>query len=185
MTEPDHNSNTKTYEMEYSLDGDRFFRRGCASCGLHFKLETEPSELSSLLAPIFAESAGESLVNLSSDADTETISELTCPYCGHTDSQQEMHTEEFYLYMHRWIYRHFIQPSIRSMFDGLAESFRGNEFIQISHTSSPISVQPIAGPEMPDMNQVHLLCCENTIKIMPNWHDLLYCPHCGRKSVLH
>lgn len=185
MSESEHDSDHRTFQMEYALDGDRFFRRGCASCGLHFKLETGPSELSTLLAPIFAETTGESLVSTASDVNGEAFAELTCPYCGHTDVQHEMHTEEFAAYMHRWIYRHIIQPSIRNMFDGLADSFTRNDFIQITHESSPIAVQPIAGPALPDMKVVRLLCCAETIKIMSQWLDLMYCPYCARKSVLH
>ena len=184
MTDPDQNSNIKTYAMEYSLDDDRFFRRGCASCGLHFKLPTDPSALSTLLAPIFAETLGDSSVSTTSDPDTDTLSQLTCPYCGYTDAQQEMHTDDFFAYLHRWISRHFIQPSMRNMFSGLAGSFTGNEFIQISYESAPISVQPIAGPELADMTKVQLLCCDKTMKIMSHWLDLMYCPFCARKTVL-
>ena len=171
--------------MEYSLDGDRFMRRGCSSCGLHFKVETEPSQLSTLLAPVFAEITGNSLISSASNDNGEALDELTCPYCGHTDAQQEMHTDEFAEYMQRWMFRHIIEPSIRDMFDGLTNSFARNDFIRITHESSPISVQPIAGPELLDMKLVRLLCCDSTIKIMSNWHDLLYCPNCAQKSVLH
>lgn len=184
MSESDNDSDIRTFQLEYSLDGDRFMRRGCASCGLHFKLETEPSELSTLLAPIFAETTGNSLVSSTSDGNGEARDELTCPYCGHIDAQQDMHTDEFVEYMQRWMIRHIIEPSLRNMFDGLSNSFARNDFIQISHESSPISVQPIAGPELPDMQVVRLLCCAETIKIIPSWPDLIYCPYCARKNVL-
>ena len=185
MIEPIHDSDYKTYQVEYALDSDRFFRRSCASCGLHFKLSAELSELSTILAPIFAEMTEESMVSSMADPDSHTVEQLTCPYCGHTASQQEMHTDEFYAYMRQWILRHVIQPSMRSMFNGLAESFGGDQFIQITHQPSPISVQPIAGPELADMTRVRLLCCNSTIKILSCWQDLLYCPHCARHTVLH
>lgn len=184
MNESEHDSDIRTYQIECALDADRFFRRGCFLCGLHFKLETEPSQLSTLLAPIFAETTGDSLVSSTSDVNEETLDELTCPYCGHTDAQQEMHTDEFVAYMHRWIYRRIIEPSIRDMFDGLTNTFARNDFIRITHESSPISVQPIAGPELPDMQVVRLLCCAETIKIISCWLDFVYCPYCARKNVL-
>ncbi len=184
MNESEHDSDIRTFQIEYSLDGDRYMRRGCASCGLHFKLVTEPSQLSTLLAPIFAETTGNSLVSSTSDVNEDTLDELTCPYCGHTDAQQDMHTDEFTEYMHRWMFRHIIEPSIRNMFDGLSNSFGRNDFIRITHESSPISVQPIAGPELPDMQVVRLLCCAETIKIISCWLDLIYCPYCARKNVL-
>lgn len=184
MSELERDSDYQTYQTQYALDANRFFRRGCASCGLHFKLSAEVSDLSSLLAPIFTKTIGYSPVLSSSDANGETLDQLTCPYCGHTASQQEMHTEEFTSYIHKWIDRQLIQPSIRNMFADLSNSFSGNEFIQITHESSPISVQPISGPELPDMRKVRLLCCDKTIKIMAHWLDLLYCPFCVQKTVL-
>ena len=184
MSEPEHDSEQRTYQIEYALDGDRFFRRGCSSCGLHFKLSIKASDLSNMLAPIFAETIGNSIASSSSEVNGDMPDQLTCPYCGHTDSQQEMHTEEFSAYVYSWIHRQFIQPSVRNMLDGFANSFRGNEFIQITHEASPISVQPISGPELPDMRKVRLLCCDNTIKIMSHWLDMTYCPYCALEAIL-
>ena len=183
MSEPEHDSDYRTYQIPYALDANLFFRRGCASCGLHFKLPTEVSDLSTPLAPVFTETIGYSPMLSPSDASQEALDQLTCPYCGHTASQQEMHTEEFTSYIYKWISRQLIQPSISNMFADLSNSFSSNEFIQITHESS-ISVQPISGPELPDMKKVRFLCCNKTAKIMSHWLDLLYCPFCAQKTVL-
>ena len=57
------------YKLQFSLDDDGFFRRGCSYCGLHFKVKADPEELGYILSPAFRQIEKEYDIILSTEVD--------------------------------------------------------------------------------------------------------------------
>lgn len=193
-TEPE---DVRRYSLTFALDGDGFFRRSCPSCGLHFKTLTDASQLAGLLDPAFRRIERDyGLVLSAEEGDQEradAVSTLRCPYCRHEDEAPNMLTEEFSQYFLRYAQRELVYPMMREFLDSLDETFnRGRRptrgpislEIKFEHDDIMLPVRPIAGPELPDMVQVTLLCCGEAIKILDRWSGMIACPYCGEDLIL-
>lgn len=185
MSATEQDNNIRKYRITFPVDDDRYFRHSCDACGLHFKLAVDPSQFAPILSSPFEELFDGSEDVQSEAYDTEQT-HLTCPYCGYTGNSQDMHTEELVNYAIALIRREFIERQFRRMFapfEGVAPT-DGLFSISISATTSPLSVQPIIGPELPDMKAIRLICCGKSAKILSHWFDIIHCPYCSSKTIL-
>ena len=185
--------NVLHFSLSFSLDRDEFFRRTCPSCGRDFKTQADPADMSSILQPAFRriedEIGGISLST--SDGKQKSPQYLFCPYCYYRAESGDMLTEEFHTYLHRFVMREYVLPSIHKMFsefsEGIKQSSRpmGTFGIQITFDyDSTLPPRPISGPEAPDMMRIDLLCCGTSIKVRDGFFDVNKCPYCGEDIVL-
>lgn len=183
------------YQASIPIDQDSFLRQACPGCGLQFKIKTNPENLSSLLAPAFRRIEQDYDLILSvSNTQTDELSQLTCPYCSHTYEAQDFLPNELSTYLVRWVEREFVYPKLKQFQEELDSIFgkgshrsRKSLFsieITLEHDDIYLPVQPIAGPELPDMGKVKLLCCRKDIKIAEGWKEKISCPYCLRELIL-
>lgn len=184
MSAVEQDNDDRTYRIAYDVDSDRFFRHSCDACGLDFKLATEPTQSLPMLTPPLERRFNVKPVAPHDDIDDEP-SQLTCPYCGHTTRQQNMHTAEHMTYGTKLVQREFLKE-VRRLFGSPTGSQATRTLFgdMINAATSPRSVQPIIGPELPDMRIVRLLCCGKSVKVLSHWLDLVYCPYCSHRAVL-
>lgn len=185
------------FKFTFSLDDDRFIRRACSQCGLHFKEKADDEDLSHLLAPTFKQiEEKHDIILTPSDEGTQYQGDsimLCCPYCGHTDESQNMLTDELSQYISRWAQREIVYPAIKSFHEQLDATFnrsRGRRkgmfsiSMKVDYDEVLVPVRPISGPELPDMLVVDLRCCRKAIKIVEGWKDRIFCPYCKKEVVL-
>lgn len=193
--EPQNNDSHVSYSFTYPVDPDGFFRRQCPECGLHFKVKLEPDSIGTLLSPVFERIEREYGISLQAPTTgTESSSKVACPYCGALSEPRDMGSNEFYQYIHRWTQREIVYPLLNKMFGDMEDIFnRGSQKsrggilsleIKFEHHRSPAPIRPIPGPEPPDMNIVHLLCCDKELKILPGWFGSIFCPYCSKDLIL-
>lgn len=174
------------FSITFDLDRDEFLRRTCPSCGRDFKTQANPDDLSSILQPAFRrieeEIGGISLSTSDGEASPQSLS---CPYCNYRAEAGEMLTEQFMVYLKRFVMREYVLPKINDMFsdfaDGLGSNSRSNSFFRIeikADFENTLPTRPISGPEPPDMTKVEMICCGRMIKVYDDWFDLEKCPFC-------
>jgi len=180
------------FSLSFSLDRDEFFRRTCPSCGRDFKTKVDPADMSSILQPAFGGlrmKSVESVYLLLKESKKSPIS--SCPYCNYRAESGDMLTEEFHLYLHRFVCASMsCQASIRC--------FPNFQMASTDHShpmdtfgikitldyDSALPPRPISGPEALDMMRIDLLCCGNSIKVRDGFFDVNKCPYCGEDIVL-
>ena len=96
-----------------------------------------------------------------------------------------MLTEQFLVYLKRFVMREYVLPKINDMFsdfaDGLGSNSRSNSLFRIeikADFENTLPTRPISGPEPPDMTKVEMICCGRMIKVYDGWFDLEKCPFC-------
>lgn len=174
------------FSITFALDKDEFLRRTCPSCGRDFKTQADPADLSSILQPAFRRIEAEiGEISLSASEGESSHQNLTCPYCNHQTESGDMLTNEFRVYLKRFVMREYVLPKINTMFsdfaNGLKSTSRSNSFIKFevkADFENTLPPRPISGPEPPDMTKVEMLCCGRMIKIYDSWFDLEKCPFC-------
>lgn len=174
------------FSITFALDKDECLRRTCPSCGRDFKTQADSSDLASILQPAFRRMETEiGEISISAADGESTPQYLMCPYCSHRAESGNMLTNEFQVYLKRFVIREYVLPKINNMFsdfaNGLKSSSRSNSFIKFeikADFENTLPVRPISGPEPPDMTKVELLCCGRTIKIYDGWFGLEQCPFC-------
>lgn len=175
------------FSITFALDKDEFLRRTCPICGRNFKTKADPADMSSILQPAFRRIENEIGELTLSTADGDSSPQyLSCPYCNHRAESGDMLTEEFQVYLKRFIIREYVLPKINNMFSdfaqGLKSTSRSNSFFSIelkADFENTLPPRPISGPEPPDMTKVEMFCCGRMIKIYDGWFDLGKCPFCG------
>lgn len=196
MDELPASEDVKKYSLTFSLDKGHFFRRSCSSCGLPFKTKAGLADIATAIQPAFREVGrefGEDLeIHLTSDEDVGE-SRLYCPYCGHSDETSNLLSDELSRYLERYIMREYILPKINGMLSEFSnalpkqphrsKSLFSIEIIADFHRTV-LPPRPLNGPELPDMVAVHFLCCDKYGKILENWIPIIYCPFCGKETVL-
>ena len=183
------------FKASVALDQDSYLRQACPSCGLQLKIEANPEDISSLLAPTFRRIEKDHDLILSlPNSHEEDESTLKCPYCGHVDEAQNYLTDELSDYIMRWAERELIYPIRKNFQEELASLFNQSPGrsrnslisfeIKLEQDDSSIPIRPISGPEPPDLQKAILMCCGKSIKIVEGWVDWIYCPYCSSKLVL-
>jgi DNA-directed RNA polymerase subunit RPC12/RpoP len=163
--------------------------RFCPSCGRGYKTRVDPGDLAFILQPAFKRIENEiGGINLSTEQEGQDPQYLSCPYCNHRTESGDMLTEEFQIYLKRFVIREYVLPQINNMLadfaDGLKSTSRANSFLRLevkADFDNVLSPHPISGPEPPDMTKVEMLCCGRVIKIYDGWYALVECPFCGSK----
>jgi len=174
------------FSITFALDKDECFRRTCPNCGRDFKTQADPADLSSILQPAFRRIETEIGEISLSAAEGETSQQyLSCPYCNYRAESGDMLTNQFQVYLKRFVNREYVLPKINKMFsdfaNGLKSSSRSNSIIKFeikADFDNTFPPRPISGPESPDMTKVEMLCCGRMIKIYDDWFDLEKCPFC-------
>lgn len=139
------------------LDADSFLRRECPECQQEFKVKVTQDE----------ETA-------------RPMDKLFCPYCGISATLESWHTKAQAEYIQSRIATEIIDPQLNK----IVEAFR-----KLERRSGPIQVKvgikrsprrkPRMDPEPNDMRLVKFTCCDETIKILEDWEDQIYCVVCG------
>lgn len=177
------------FSITFALDRDEFLRRTCPICGRSFKTQADPEDLASILQPAFKRIENEiGGISLSTEQENIKLQYLFCPYCNHHAESGDMLTNEFQIYLKRFVMREYVLPKINNMFagfaDGLKSTARSNSFLRLevkADFDNVLPPRPISGPEPPDMTKVEMLCCGRVIKIYDGWFELEECPFCGSK----
>lgn len=180
------------FNLTFSLDRDRFFRRTCPNCGRDFKTQIDEADLVMSLQPAFRQMGLEIGAEQSAEKEDEPKEHLYCPYCEYFAESSDMLTQIFVSYLQRYVTREFILPQINKMFSDFDSKSRSSGSrskgfgieMKLEYSKSVLPPRPISGPEPPDMIIVELLCCNKKIKIIDGY-ALNLCPYCGTNVILH
>lgn len=184
----DETNDELRFSLSISTDKDEFLRRTCPSCGRDYKTEVSDGDLTWILAPQFKQLGFEiGQTDVDSDVQNRTHESLYCPYCSDVSDASETMTEETIEYLKRYVTREYLLPQINRAFSGFAginKKSKGMFSLDISYSRSILPPRPIHGPEIPDMKIIHLLCCDNKIKVSEGWNALSMCPYCAQSVIV-
>lgn len=185
--------NNISFNISYALDEGEFLRRECPSCGLQFKTQVSPAQLTGLITPAIQKIYNETH-NIENDQAEQLTSEvMTCPYCGQENSASAFFTQEFNDYILRWASREIVFPALENFQNTISQMYSGSKSnskdffsltMKVEKSENYKPIRPISGPEVPDMRIVNLLCSNEKIKIYENWGETLFCPVCANKVLL-
>lgn len=170
------------FNLNVSIDRDKYFRRTCPECGRDFKTEINEANLAWAVAPQIRRMGVE--IGGLSECDSEEPEDnfLWCPYCGCKSEASNTLTSELSDYLTRLITREIILPMTDKLFSGLGDMGRssgGFISVRVEHSRSIYPPRPIHGPEAPDMKVIKLLCCKKKVKISEGWFGMDSCVYCG------
>jgi predicted RNA-binding Zn-ribbon protein involved in translation (DUF1610 family) len=179
MTNSEDNSH---YSLSISVDND-YLRQTCPSCGLDFKLTVNLNDLLHFSELVFKEYDPDLEFN-NQEEEFETI--YYCPYCKFKSESTEIQTEETIRYVKNLAFREIVYPQIKALTDSMKNLTMKSTFLEIKVEQQQFSKPPlpISGPAIPDMRIVQMLCCEESIKILGDWQGHIYCPICGKETIL-
>lgn len=184
----DHSTDYVAFELALTADRDHFFRRTCPSCGLDFKTAIDEADLSTLLAPQVQQIGKEMGAFPSNDVEDhqKTIDMLSCPYCGNTEREDRMLSEDIERYIVRVLFRQVVLPTINAVFSNLATGdgqirSQGPVRIETEYHRSLLPPRPIHGPDPPDMFILDMLCCGKRLKTVGGALPTGRCPYCCSK----
>jgi len=180
MTDSENNSH---YSLSISVDNE-YLRHTCPSCGLDFKLIVNLNDLLHFSELVFNEYDPD--LEFNSQEKEELEATYFCPYCRFKSESSEFQTEETINYVENLAYREIVYPQIQALTDSMKNLNLNSSFLNIKVETQQISKPPlpISGPAVPDMKIVQMLCCEESIKILEGWQGNIYCPVCGKETIL-
>lgn len=175
-----------SFNLNVSIDRDKFFRRTCPKCGRDFKTGINEADIAWAVAPQIRR-MGLELGGLNEQDPTETKSnELWCPYCECRSEVSETLTREITDYITRLVMREIVLPMTNNLFSGLEDigGSGGLISIRIEHSRSIYPPRPIHGPDHSDMKIIEFLCCKKKAKISEGWHGTSLCVFCGHPVII-
>jgi hypothetical protein len=170
------------FNLNVSIDRDKYFRRTCPECGRDFKTEINEADIAWAVSPQIQRMGLEIGGLTGYEAETPRNTELWCPYCGGKSEASDMLTEELTSYLTHLMMREFVLPMTNKLFSGLEDlgkSSGGLISISVESSRSIHPPRPIHGPEPSDMKIVEFLCCKKKAKISDRWYWTELCVFCG------
>jgi hypothetical protein len=186
MGESDNDDTKIRFSITLSTDQSHFLRRTCPSCGRDFKTEINQSDIASLIDPQIRR-IGFDIGERAESMEESPESVLHCPYCEFQAEASKMLTQETIDYLHRHFTREYVLPMFDKAFAPLNNiGSRSGGFLSISleYKRSLLPARPIHGPELPDMQIIHFLCCDKRAKVAENWTAVEFCTYCGTQITL-
>lgn len=160
------------------LDGHSCIRRECPHCGLEFKVDASEDVSRDLLAWSVSRILRSHGVD-QDDGVEEPAQESHCPYCQHSAKTQDFLHPEQWAYMHKLVFREYVEPMFSQMMESAFGGFQGNSFLKITHESGPRSPRPMIGPDSTDMARVRCLACSTLFKVSDRWRGSIRCTSCA------
>lgn len=156
----------------------------CPACSMNFKIKVDPSEYSDPLAFRLSRI----LEDEESNPNSETETDMTCPYCGNVAAPQNFLDEDMERTIRSIAKTQIIDPAIDALMSSFTDGFKklNSKHLKISVTEHPAprSMLASAGPEVSDMRRTVLLCCGREAKIIDRWAGQILCPHCSTSLIV-
>ena len=173
--------------IQLPIDDDGFLRRECPLCVRQFKVETSSEEQQSWIQnELDAYLLQSGISTESEELDTESeneddVLEFLCPYCGQLANYDHWWTQEQLAYIH--VFAHNIMAQIvNEAFKPLKRrsSTQKKGMFSIEFSFEEMSLKnPWISPEINDMSEYKLPCCQAKIKLIDEWQHTFYCYKCG------
>jgi hypothetical protein len=175
--------NQTVLNVSFPLDDDGFFRRECPLCCREFKVLLTKEEMSDVIQFGLDSYMLESEAEATNESDNEEeASQLTCPYCGQQANRESWWTQEQITYLHV-VFQNIVAEIVNKEF------IRPLKGLSRRHSSGPITLkftgkemeqeEPWISPEVNDMEEFNLPCCQRKIKIQEGWTSVVHCFFCG------
>ena len=143
--------------VDIPLDSDGYLRRECPECARQFKIE------------------------IADEDESRSVDRLHCPYCGRSALLDQWFTEEQVQYFRDRVVSDVVNPALRGFTEQLQRASRASEgLIGFEVKSEGLDEPPPRRlREEDDMVRVRFSCCEETVKVSPDWGRELHCVVCG------
>jgi predicted nucleic acid-binding Zn ribbon protein len=157
--------------LHLSQDSGGFVRRGCPACIRTFKVRSEAALVQTAFVAAFQHANANELPALPA---------RHCPYCGTTAPADAFLTAS---------QRGYIEACAKVM----SEQVRHQQlrYAEETLTQNPyLTFLPVRPPGMPaeplpepdDLRRRLLMCCDEEIKLAPEWRENIFCHYCRNAS---
>lgn len=159
------------------LDAHSYIRVECPNCGLDFKVTMAEGTFQDIVSW----GVGRVLraAELTETEPQEPKTRVWCPFCCHRGSSQEFLHSEHAEYMKRLVFREYVEPMLRQMFQSAFGGLKSTGLVTVTHESGPRSVRPMLGPEPNDMVRIRCVSCHTCFKVSATWRGTVCCSGCG------